>query len=365
MAFRSGDILNWFSTSYEEARDAILRAAEERGAAVTSHLNPRAKGVSGEDLHMDVVTVGNAGASHALIISSGTHGIEGYAGSALQLGLLFDGISATLPGHTVCHLVHAVNPFGFSHYRRVNEDNVDLNRNFVEFSGPMPHSNEFSEFHSFADQAIAEGRVGDDAEAAAHFLEEVGERTFQRALTMGQYMDPTAVYYGGREPTWSNHTWRRFLDEALPGTSLVVHMDLHTGLGRKGEETLIYTRNTKCAGFRLACRCYGKTDLLIPGARLTPDISGPIPSSFGKFEDNLPVIGVAPEYGTVPLNDMLATLIEENALWHNDDRSGLGRASRFDRMMNCFCPDDAGWRIGVWRQFRRRIDQTIAFLDNL
>ena len=62
---------------------------------------------------------------------------------------------------------------------------------------------------------------------------------------------------------------------------------------------------------------------------------------------------------------MLATLIEENALWHNDDRGGLGRASRFDRMMNCFCPDDAGWRIGVWRQFRRRIDQTIAFLNNL
>jgi hypothetical protein len=27
--------------------------------------------------------------------------------------------------------VHALNPFGFKHHRRVNEDNVDLNRNFL------------------------------------------------------------------------------------------------------------------------------------------------------------------------------------------------------------------------------------------
>ena len=287
MAFRSGDILNWFSTSYEEARDAVLRAAEERGAAVTSYLNPRAKGVSGK---ISIWTLSRS-AMPTRPTRSSFHPAR-TASRVMRDPLCSSGCYSTALrqrfGDTrSCHLVHAVNPFGFSHYRRVNEDNVDLNRNFVQFSGPMPHSKEFSEFRSFADQAIAEGRVGDDAEAAAHYLEEVGEPNFQRALTMGQYMDPTAIYYGGREPTWSNRTWRRFLDEALPGTSLVVHMDIHTGLGRKGEETLIYTRNTKCAGFGLACRCYGKNDLRIPGARLTPDISGPIPSSVRQVRRQL------------------------------------------------------------------------------
>ena len=30
-----------------------------------------------------------------------------------------------------CVLLHALNPFGFAWRRRVNEDNVDLNRNFL------------------------------------------------------------------------------------------------------------------------------------------------------------------------------------------------------------------------------------------
>ena len=32
-------------------------------------------------------------------------------------------------------MIHALNPFGFAHLRRANEDNVDLNRNFVDHEG--------------------------------------------------------------------------------------------------------------------------------------------------------------------------------------------------------------------------------------
>ena len=35
-------------------------------------------------------------------------------------------------------LLHAINPWGFSWARRVTEDNVDLNRNFRDFSRPAP-----------------------------------------------------------------------------------------------------------------------------------------------------------------------------------------------------------------------------------
>ena len=365
MAFLPGDILSCYSASYDEARRAFLRAAEAQDAAVTSHLNHCGQGVSGEDLCMDIATVGNADADCAMIVSSATHGIEGYAGSALQTGLLRDGIVESLPNYSACHLVHAVNPFGFSHYRRVNEDNVDVNRNFIDFSRPVADSDDFLGFRAFAAREMEEGRAADEAEVAARYLAAEGEQRYQRALTLGQYKDPTAIHFGGHAPTWSNRTWRGFLDDVVPGRALIIHLDIHTGLGCFGRETLIYTRDPGARGYELARRCYGEDELLIPGGALTPDVSGPIPSSFAKFEDDAVVIGVAPEFGTVPLNQMLTTLIEENALWHSECRGESERKASVARMMHCFCPDDAGWRIGAWRRFRRRIAQTIEFLNDL
>ena len=365
MAFRSEDILSCYSASYQEARQAFLRASEEQDATVIAHLNPCGNGLSGEDLCMDIATVGHADAAYALIVSSATHGIEGYTGSALQTGLLREGLAEFLPENSVCHLVHAVNPFGFSYGRRVNEDNVDVNRNFIDFSRPLTDSDDVLAFREFASREMKEGRAANDTEVAAHYLAAEGEERYQRALTLGQYSDPTAIHFGGHAPTWSNRMWRSFLDQTLPGRALIIHMDIHTGLGYFGQETLIYTRDPGARGYELACRCYGEDELLIPGDTLTPDVSGPIPSSFGRFEDDAVVIGVAPEFGTLPLNEMLTALIEENTLWNAECRGGSKRNASVERMKHCFCPDDAGWRIGVWRRFRRRIDQTIELLNEL
>lgn len=364
MGLRSADILGCFNTSYNQARHQFIRSAEEHGVAVTPLLNTFCKGASGERLFMDVATIENAHCNNVLIISCGTHGIEGYAGSAVQIGLLKAGIAEIVPRGTVCYLVHAVNPFGFSWQRRVNEDNVDLNRNFIDFSRPSPGSDEFSGFREFAAREIAEGRAADEVDAAARHLRKVGEKAYQRSLTMGQYIDQSAIYYGGRKPAWSNRVWRRFLGDVLPGKSLVVHMDIHTGLGRHGEETLIYTRSPEDPGFDLAGSCFGADDLLVPGGKVTPDVRGPIPSSFGEFEIDMPVIGVAPEFGTVPLNEMLSALMAENASWQSGYRSGPDRRATIKRMMECFCPDDPAWRLDVWQQFRRRVGQAVEYLEN-
>lgn len=364
MSFRSSDILDCFPKSYLQARHAFVRCAAERGATVTPLHNAIGKGASDESLFMDVATLGRASGTNVIVVSCGTHGIEGFAGSAILVGLLKAGIAELLPRDTVCHLVHAVNPFGFSWHRRVNEDNVDLNRNFIDSFRPLPSSDEFCKFRDFASREIAERRATDDVEAAERYLREVGEHAYQRSLTMGQYVDKAAIYYGGREPAWSNRAWRRFLSDALPGKSLAIHMDIHTGLGPYGTETLIYTRSPQDPGFDLAGSCFGTDELLVPGENLTPEVSGPIPSSFGVYEKDMPVIGVAPEFGTVPLNEMLDVLIEENALWLSGCRSGPDRRATIGRMMECFCPDDRTWRLGVWRQFARRVGQAVEFLKH-
>ena len=48
---------------------------------------------------------------------------------------------------TALVLVHANNPHGFAHQRRVNEDNIDLNRNFIDFDAKTPESPEYAELH--------------------------------------------------------------------------------------------------------------------------------------------------------------------------------------------------------------------------
>ena len=70
----------------------------------------------------------------------------------------------------MCHLAHAVNPFGFSYCRRVNEDNVDVNRNFVDFSRPLADSDDFLRFRAFAAREMEEGRAAEDTEMAARYL---------------------------------------------------------------------------------------------------------------------------------------------------------------------------------------------------
>jgi hypothetical protein len=66
-----------------------------------------------------------------IIISTGLHGIEGYVGSGI-LKIFMDEFAPRLNiENTGVLLVHAINPWGMKNHRRVNENNVDLNRNFV------------------------------------------------------------------------------------------------------------------------------------------------------------------------------------------------------------------------------------------
>ena len=132
-----------FSPSYREARARFVQAADACGAQLHSDAMAL-PGADGERLAMDVAIHGPADAAQVLMTTSAVHGIEGFCGSAIQTGWLQ---SLSLPpGVAVVH-VHAVNPHGFSHARRVNEDNVDLNRNFIDFAQPLPVNADYAHDH--------------------------------------------------------------------------------------------------------------------------------------------------------------------------------------------------------------------------
>ena len=106
-----------FAQSYAEARGKFVAAARARGLAVASHVLPELRGADGEELATDVALVGPPDADALLVLTSATHGVEGYCGSGAQVGLLADltTSSASVEEAGVAVLfVHAVNPHGFS-----------------------------------------------------------------------------------------------------------------------------------------------------------------------------------------------------------------------------------------------------------
>ncbi len=129
------------TTTYQTSRRRFLAAANETGADVATHLHPL-RGIDGEELAIDVASIGPDDAESVLLIVSGTHGVEGFTGSALQHHWL-EQHAAARPAQLRVVLVHALNPYGFAWVRRVNEDNVDLNRNFVDWSQPPPANEDY------------------------------------------------------------------------------------------------------------------------------------------------------------------------------------------------------------------------------
>jgi hypothetical protein len=132
---------------YAEARRAFLVAARRREFGLESH------SVDGHpDLLTDVARLGPLGAAKLLVILSGTHGNEGLAGSAIQRDTI-EGLDALLAAHGglpenfALLLVHAVDPWGMARMRRQNARNIDLNRNFRDWSVPPPPRPVYRELH--------------------------------------------------------------------------------------------------------------------------------------------------------------------------------------------------------------------------
>ena len=78
-------IHDWFSVTYDEARVKFLDAAKSAGAKLQSYNHPL-KGPDGGDLAMDLAYIGPTEAERVVVLSSATHGVEGFCGSGCQTG---------------------------------------------------------------------------------------------------------------------------------------------------------------------------------------------------------------------------------------------------------------------------------------
>src|SRR5690606_33498179 len=137
-----------FAPDYAASRQRFIEACTAHGVPLRHFPHPL-KGPSGETLTVDVARFGPADARRVLIVSSGTHGIEGFCGAGIQHALITSGLVNELPPDTAVAFVHGVNPFGFAWMRRTDENNVDLNRNFLDHdAGVYPDDSIYNEVHA-------------------------------------------------------------------------------------------------------------------------------------------------------------------------------------------------------------------------
>ena len=197
-----------FSKSYTEARQKFLNAAQQAGLQVESHIHPE-KGRDGEELAMDVVREGPADAKQVLLVSSACHGVEGYCGSGVQIDALrsAEWHKAVAQSGVAVVYVHALNPHGFSHVRRVTQENVDLNRNFHDFSKPLPDNTAYKEVQHLLLPDVWPPNEA-NMQATMQYIATHGMPKLQAAVSQGQHHDPKGLFFGGQAPTWRSEERR-------------------------------------------------------------------------------------------------------------------------------------------------------------
>lgn len=356
-----------FSQTYAEARAKFLAAADAAGLAVHSHPHPLL-GHDGEALAMDVVRDGPADAPAVLVISSACHGVEGFCGSGVQVALLADDAlrRAARAGGVALLYVHALNPHGFSWWRRTTQENVDLNRNFQDFHRPLPRNTEYDEV---AHLVVPRDWPPSPAvqQAVTDYIAQRGMAAWQRALSAGQYHHPEGLFFGGQDPTWSHQTLRHVLQDHGRRCRRLGWIDLHTGLGPSGVGERIYAGGDDAAAIARARAWWGGPDgraitSIYDGTSTSAPLTGLMWSAAPQECPQAEYTGIALEYGTVPLAEVLDALRADQWAENHPELAAPQRAAIRRQVRDAFYTDTPAWKQQVLAQGLEAAHQGVAGL---
>lgn len=346
-----------FSTGYAEGRKRWLaRLALLTGPLRYFPYQCSGVGPDNEALLTDTVWLGDDDAEQVLVVISGTHGVEGLAGNAIELDcldLLISG-AITLPERTAILLVHALTPWGYAWLRRCGADGVDLNRNAVDFSEPLPENPGYEALRP----ALMLGAPAERQAAFAEFQRQYGQTAFETAISAGQYHHPDGPFYGGQAPAHGRLVTEDLMQRYDLAQRDLTVVDLHTGLGSFGYGEIICDHEPDSAGTAVARKRFGKSVMLpalgtsssVPKHGLMDYAWHPLMNSRSCY--------VTLEFGTYPTLQLFDVVLTDHLLWAQTGNEAARRGHR-DLMREHFCPDDNAWREMVLFRSRQVILQAL------
>ena len=229
----------YFFNSYEDVRNHLADRVEELldnkiEVEYTSYAIDSSDGLYIDNIYLPA----SEESTNLIVLTTGVHGMEGYIGSVM-LDVFFEEIYPTLNTKDTGVLIVAnVNPYGMKYMRRYNENNVDLNRNFIEDwdNFDLSSNNEYPKVVKFLQP---EGKMGNafwhETSVYLSLAKEAiftGADTISDALLTGQYEYPEGVYYGGNGDEKSTTYLKGIFNDCLESDyENIIHVDIHSGYG--------------------------------------------------------------------------------------------------------------------------------------
>jgi len=368
-------LADFYSADYPSAKARYIAAVDRLGWRHEVH-DIGVSGPARESLSIDTALLGNPFPENVVIVSSGLHGVEGFFGSAVQLAFLEQqAAELALPSNAAIILVHALNPFGFAWRRRWNENNVDLNRNFLTDYAFLERDPDYQEsrkayarLYRLLNPARRPSRIEPYAlkALAAIFSQGWAERArlprgqrpppvatgailglglaqLRKTIPVGQYEYPDGLFFGGTQTECTTQYLRTTLPGWVSQARRIVHVDLHTGLGQRGKYKLFVGDEENSEPVRQAAKWSGAGNVEPWGRGTAYRARGLMATHFASvFRDRY--LCCTAEFGTYSATPVLRALRAEHQA-HRFSRPGSADYEWAKRqLMEAFCPRSRKWR---------------------
>jgi hypothetical protein len=344
--------MTYFFPDYFTARSRWRSAADRLGCRMESHQIDAVSPINA-NLTIDVAMLGNPLAHQVVVISGGLHGVEGLFGAAVQLALLEQYLADyRLPSDLAIVMIHTLNPFGCAWYRRWNEDNIDLNRNFLladEAYRGSPLA--YPQLDSFLNPQSPPSKLEPFLLKSLGLIFRYGMSTLKNTLPVGQYEFPQGLFFGGNAPSQTQRILQAHLPRWLGLAARVIHLDLHTGLGKWGTYQLFAEVTGDSPRCQWLEQKFGKDSIL------TLDRGDLVYQPHGTFGQwcqtsfpNLTYDFLLAEFGTYSMLRVLKALRAENRAhwWGQPDDKSYQWAKQ--ELLEVFVPQNQRWRNSVLKQ---------------
>ena len=361
MSFWSDD----YAAAARRFGEAVARL-EARGVIVTTNrLTIEPTGPDGGALAIDIAKLGRQDAPQCLVHSSGLHGVEGFAGSAIQLAIL-DEIDE-IPDDVSLVFVHTLNPYGMAWLRRVNESNVDLNRNMLRpgeaYSGEVEGYDALSPLIN--DETPPSKRRDGLLWRLLWHVWRHGFAATKQAFAGGQYERPRGLQFGGHRLEQGLALLLGWLETNMTAVRECVWIDVHTGLGRRGEDALLVDHPTESTTFSELLARYGeRVTSLAPNDGVAYEIRGGVQAGVQARFPSIAWTSIAQEFGTVGPFTVVSALRAENRWTQWGSHQGADVLSHWSRqdLKGAFFLEDEAWKQTLLRRGRALYEDALADL---
>ena len=335
----SWDPASYFSPDYQSARARFRGAARVAGARLQA-LPIEARGAAEGPLTIDIACLGAPRARRVLFHTSGIHGVEAFAGSAVQLAALAR--PPDMPAGCALVLVHVLNPYGMAWLRRFNESNVDLNRNFLAPGEPWEGASAlYRRIDRLLNPPSPPAADGFYLRLALFALRH-GVKAPRQAIAEGQYEFPRGLFYGGSKLEAGPRLLLDWLKANLAGASYLFGLDVHTGLGGRGAENVILESGVSGTPAAELARALNRPIVDAAAGQAAYQIRGGLAGAVARTVNTARVDFVVQEMGTYSSLAVLHALREENRC-HHYAAAGLDHPARL-ALLKAFCPRSSRWR---------------------